>query len=110
MNRRGMTLIEILLVVSIIALIAAIAMPAFIKVRRTAQQKACIQNLGQIDSAKEQAAMAYFLSQGSAIAATSVNGYLRGGAPVCPAGGAYNYQRVGTDPTCSVTEPTHAIE
>jgi prepilin-type N-terminal cleavage/methylation domain-containing protein len=109
-DRQGMTLIEIMLVVSIIALIAAIALPAFTKVRRTAQQKACIQNLNQIDSAKEQAAMAYFLSQGAAIAEASVNSYLRSGAPACPGGGAYTYQPVGTDPTCSITDPKHAIQ
>jgi len=109
-KRQGMTLIEIMLVVSIIALIAAIALPAFTKVRRTAQQTACIQNLKQIDSAKEQAAMAYFLSQGAAIADASVNAYLRGGAPTCEGGGIYTYNAVGTDPTCSITDPKHAIE
>ena len=57
-NRKsGFTLVEIMIVVAIIGLLAAIAIPNFVKARTTAQQKACINNLRQIDGAKEQWAL-----------------------------------------------------
>ncbi len=107
-----MTLIEIMLVVSIIAMLSAIAMPSFISARNTTQQNACINNLRQLSSAKDQASLAYYLSQGTAIAEATVNSYLRTGkAPLCPGGGNYSYNAIGRDPTCDIQKPRiHALE
>ena len=56
-NKSGFTLVEIMIVVAIIGLLAAIAIPNFIKARTTSQKNACINNLKQIDGAIQQWAL-----------------------------------------------------
>ena len=58
MNKKGFTLVEIMIVVLIIGLLAAIAIPNFIKARKTTQMNACIDNMRVIAGAVEQARMA----------------------------------------------------
>ena len=100
----GFTLVEIMIVVAIIGLLAAIAIPNFVKARGTAQRNACIRNLHEIDGAKEQWALENKKSGGTAIDEAAVNSYIKGGAPKCPSGDPnahYSYNAVGAAPTCS---------
>ena len=104
-NRKsGFTLVEIMIVVAIIGLLAAIAIPNFVKARTTAQKNACINNLRQIDGAKEQWALEKKQAPNAAINQAEVDEYIKGGTPLCPAGGAYTYNNVDLDPTCDTPE------
>jgi prepilin-type N-terminal cleavage/methylation domain-containing protein len=102
----GFTLVEIMIVVAIIGMLAAIAIPSLMKSRNTSREKACINNLRQIDGAKERWAMENNLETGDPSVDADVDAYMSRGRPVCPAGGTYTYQNVGTTPTCTVAGHT----
>src|SRR5439155_21141572 len=74
------------IVVAIIGLLAAIAIPNFIKARTTAQMNACINNLRQIDGAEQQWALEMKQAAAAIPAYTDISPYMRN-AVVCPAGG-----------------------
>ncbi len=107
-NKSGFTLVEIMIVVAIIGLLAAIAIPNFVKARGTAQKNACINNLRQIDGAKEQWALENKKSAGTTTVDADVNAYIKGNAtPKCPGGGIYAYANVDSSPTCTI--PLHTL-
>lgn len=101
-NRKGFTLVEIMIVVAIIGLLAVIAIPNFVRARTTAQQNACFNNMRQIDSAKQQWALETRQSGSAATPGdTDITPYIRGGVPKCPASGTYTVNNVSTVPSCS---------
>ena len=89
----GFTLVEIMIVVAIIGLLAAIAIPNFVKARNTSQANACINNMRQIDSALQQWALETGKKDSDAPDSAQAAAYIKGSVlPVCPAGQAvYTY-------------------
>lgn len=115
--KKGFTLVEIMIVVAIIGIVIAIAVPGFIRARRVSQARACQANLQRIDGAIENYAMDFRLSTDDDVTRanlTSPDGlitepYLRDW-PSCPAGGEYGIDFVvGTAPACTADEPGHYL-
>jgi len=89
-HRAGFTLLEIMIVVTIIGLLAAIAIPNVLDARARSQAAACINNLRQIESGINQWAMETGQVSGSPIPDIStVSPYIKlnssGSVPTCPA-------------------------
>lgn len=102
MKKAGFTLVEIMIVVAIIGLLAAIAIPSFVRARTTSQTNACVNNLRQIDGAKDQWAIENNKVDTDAVTDADISPYIKGGIPSCPASGTYAVTTVAADPTCSI--------
>ena len=79
-NRVGFTLVEIMIVVAIIALLAAIAVPNFLRARKRSQATRVLEDLRMIDAAIDQYAIETNKSSGSPANWTDIQGYLKKGS------------------------------
>jgi prepilin-type N-terminal cleavage/methylation domain-containing protein len=109
--RSGFTLVEVMIVAALIGLLAAIAVPSFVRSRSAAHRSTCINNLKQIDSAIQQWATEYKKPQSGLVEFSDINPYLKG-AVVCPSGGttfsdSYTLSTVADLPLCQRNPQTH---
>src|SRR5258705_6942333 len=79
-NRGGFTLVEIMIVVAIIALLAAIAVPSLLRARKRSQATRILEDLRMIDSAIDQYAIENNKSTGTTVVWTDIQGYLKKGS------------------------------
>jgi prepilin-type N-terminal cleavage/methylation domain-containing protein len=114
-SRSGFTLIEIMIVVALVGLLATIATPTWVRARTTSQAKTCINNLRQIDGAKQQWALENKAAADAGIAYTDISGYLKNSV-LCPAAGtaatfgsSYNINLLSERPTCQISPTDHLL-
>jgi len=106
-RKSGFTLVEIMIVVLIIALLLAVAIPNFLMARENAGAKGCIGNLRQVLHAKQMFSMEHNAGATEEVTWDDIMPYLRGGQPTCPTGGTYELLTVADTVTCN--RPNHKL-
>jgi hypothetical protein len=102
--------------VGVCTLIAAAVVPNFIKARTCSCANACVNNLRQIDAAKNEWALEHSATNGTYVSKADIKPYIKlnatGNIPSCPAGGKYILGKIGENPICSLgttATPGHVL-
>jgi prepilin-type N-terminal cleavage/methylation domain-containing protein len=117
-RQSAFTLVEVMVVVAVIALLAAIVIPNLVKARATSQANGCINNLRKIQDACDQWAVEAGKSTGDHVSLNlNLKAYIKTASgnriPPCPANGNYSIESVGDIPTCSLgttVTPAHVLQ
>ena len=106
-SQSGFTLIELIMVIVILGILAAVAVPKFVDLSGNAETSACKSNQAVIESA---AAIKYAENAAAGNAAfpsdvlTNTTYYANGKVPTCPSGGKYTYDKDKGTVTCSISK------
>ena len=100
-REKGFTLVEIMIVVMIIGILLAIAVPNFVRAKENSRAKGCCSNLKQIDGATQQWAIENKKARTDTPVQADIEMYLKA-YPLCPSGGAYTIGTIAINPTCSI--------
>ncbi len=106
-HRQAFTLVEIMIVIAIIGLLCAVAIPNYVRARANSQASACINNLRNIEDASGQYAIEHGKSVGDPVSLNrDLTPYIALNSnhklPACPAGGTYGIESIGDTPICSL--------
>lgn len=107
-KKSGFTLVEIMIVVAIIGLLAAIAIPSFLNARTKSQQNACINNLRQIDGAIDQYKLDHGNTNPGSVDSDLVPVYISR-KPRCPGTAGDTAYAIASPPTCPGSVAGHAL-
>jgi prepilin-type N-terminal cleavage/methylation domain-containing protein len=112
---RGFSLLEIMIVVALIGMLAAIAIPNLVKARSQSQANACLNNLRQIDNATQEWALEHGKGPSSGVIYDDIQPYLKSEV-LCPAAGSgatfalsYSVSTVSNKPSCHVVPLKHIL-
>jgi prepilin-type N-terminal cleavage/methylation domain-containing protein len=114
----GFTLVEIMIVVAIIGVLAALASPTFTRARQDSFRVTCVNGLRQMAGAKDLAAFANnwnntdsAITIGNPFYMDTISEYIKGGErPLCPTGAACYYNAIDESPTCQSGIETHVYQ
>jgi prepilin-type N-terminal cleavage/methylation domain-containing protein len=103
-RQRGFTLVEIMIVVAIVGLLCAMALPSFVNAREQSRMRTCVNNLRQVNGAKDQWALEKGKATGDPCVIGDIMPYLRVHEPKCPVGNtAYAVNSIGISAECNST-------
>lgn len=114
-SKKAFTLVEIMIVVAIIGLLVAIAIPNFVRARRNTRKNLCVNNLRLLTHAVEQYAIEYNAADGSSPTASIIMGtttsYIEKSLTEPETSVAYGVPVVGAEAACPsvATYPEHVL-
>jgi prepilin-type N-terminal cleavage/methylation domain-containing protein len=110
LSRKGFTLVEIMIVVAIIALLAAIAVPGFLRARKRSQAAKILNDLRMIDSAVDQYAIETSRTTGATVNVADWTNYVKKNALLYNSGNDLFGNSYGVQTVDSIPQvPTNAL-